>query len=514
MRLPFPERVPLGYVVCFAGILSAVQLLQGTDPGFSLCSFLFIVIAAFAFNIAGGLTRPSGGYIFFYSTLAVIVGIFWKAFIGERADSDLLQPLLTIQASLGGIVAMCFAAFVSRRLARKPPLLPNLADENLRQASIGCLITGLCLTVILTVTSHEGGSVLSILSQLNGFLPLAMILGIIYEIRKSHGTRSVNLLVFIAGGTLLFVGLISFSKQGIFSVPLCWILAAASQRYKVTRYQAIGFMLACAFMVYYLVPYSQYGRDFRVYPTTESDSGTPITATEAFIINFDTTVTLLAEPVYVRQQYEQAAVPGRVDDVPAYFGTPQGFFDRLQMLSMDDAIINVTEQRGRFGLAPIVWDFENFVPHFLWPGKPTLRVGNLYAHEIGMISPDDLTTGISFSPIGEAFHIARWVGIFLIAPILWIMLFTLFDSLCGDIRQYPWGLLVLVLFGHVAPEGGFGSLIYMFWFGAIAVVFAAWSAIYVMPLIGFMMTAGKGGRLRSAVTVRSIPRRLPSVPPS
>ncbi|HUZ93991.1 MAG TPA: hypothetical protein VMU57_03690, partial [Edaphobacter sp.] len=126
VRLPFPERVPLGYAASFAVILGAVQLFQGTDPAFSLCSFLFIVIAAVAFNMAGGLTRPSGGYVFFYSILAVILGLSWKAFIGEPADSNLTQPLLTIEATLGGMVGMCFAVFVSRKLAKKTPLLPNL----------------------------------------------------------------------------------------------------------------------------------------------------------------------------------------------------------------------------------------------------------------------------------------------------------------------------------------------------------------------------------------------------
>lgn len=514
MRLPFPERVPLLYPVIFAVLLCTAQLIQGTDLIFSLCCFLFIIIAAITFNLAGGFTRPSGGYVFFYSILAVIIGVFWKACIGERADSNLLQPLVTIEAALGGIIAMFAAVYLSRKLTTKRAILGGLDIENMRQASIGCMVVGLFLTTIFYVVPVQAGSVLSAIGQLNGFLPLALILAVIYEIRKSGGTRSINLPVLISGGVIFFQGLVGFSKQGIFTPALCWALAAASQRYKITLYQIIGFTLAGAFMVYYLVPYSQYGRNFRVFASAESDAGVPITAIDAFWGNLDASVSLLTELGYVRQQYEQAAVPGRVDNVPAYFDTPQGFFDRLQMLSIDDAIINVTEQRGPFGLWPIVFDFENFVPHFLWPGKPTLGIGNMYAHEIGMIAPDDFSTGVSFSPIGEAFHIARWVGIFLIAPILWIMLFTLFDSLCGDIREYPWGLLVLVLFGHIAPEGGFGGLIYMLWYGAITVIFAALAAIYVMPILGYIATGTKRARLRRVPVVRSIPRRLPPVRPS
>jgi hypothetical protein len=512
VRLPFPERVPLRYAVGFAAFLCVAQLIQGTTPLFSLCAFCFIVVATITFNFAGGFTRASGGYVFFYAILAVILGLFWKACIGEPADSNLTQPILTMEAALGGITAMFMAVFVSQKLTTKRVILADMGSENFLQASIGCMIAGLSITAALIVVPHESGSVLSALGQLNGFLPLAMILGVIYQVRKSGGTQSVNLPVLISGAGIFFLGLLGFSKEGIFTPVLCWVLAAASQRYKVSFYQAIGLILALSFMVYYLVPYSQYGRNFR--GSGESETGAPIDPTEAFWANVDVAVSLLSHLEYVREQFQRSEAPARIEGIPAYFDTPQGFFDRLQMMAIDDAIINVTEERGPFGLSPIVFGFENFVPHFLWPGKPTIGMGNLYAHEIGMIGPEDFSTGVSFSPIGEAYHLARWSGIFILAPVLWILLFTLFDSLCGDVRKNPWGLLVLVMFGHVAPEGGLGSIMYMLWYGAINVTFASLAAVYVMPLIGSILTASKGTKLRRIAPVRSIPRRVAPIPSS
>jgi hypothetical protein len=515
VRLPFPERVPLGYAVSFAAILGAVQLMQGTDPAFSLCSFLFIVVAAVAFNIAGGLTRPSGGYVFFYAILAVILGIFWKAFIGERADSNLLQPLVTMEATLGGMVAMCVAVFVSRKLTRRIPFLPNLADENLLQASIGCMITGLFLTAVINFVPYENGSIISALGQLNGFLPLGMILGVIYEIRKSRGTRSVNLPVLISGGAIFFIGVVGFSKLGMFTPLLCWAIAAASQRYRLAAYKAGGLVVVVFLMVYYLVPYSQYCRIFKVTPSTAAETGVELSPASAFRQNMETSFSFLTRLDEVRELARQTEIPlARVDGIPAYYNTPQGFFDRLQMVSMDDAIVNVTEQRGPLGPALIVFSFENWIPHVLWPGKPSQGLGNIYAHEIGMIGPDDQTTGISFSPMGEGFHLAGWIGIFLILPALWIALFTLFDSLCGDIRAAPWGLLVIVVFSHMAPEGGLSGIIYMMWFTNLSVVFAALAAIYVMPLLGYLATGSKAADLGRRVIIRSVPRRLPPIPPS
>ena len=495
-------------MIVFAALLCAVQLIQGTDPAFSLCFFLFTIIATFAFNLAGGFTRPSGGYVFFYATLAVIIGVFWKAVIGEPADSNLTHPLLFMEASLGGMVGMCFAVLVSRQFRKKIPILPNLANEKLLQAAIGSLIAGIVFIAILMLIPHGEGSFLAALNQLNGFLPLAMILGIIYEIRRSGGTRSVNVPVLVSGLTIFFLGLISYSKQGIFTPLLCWALAAASQRYRLSGYKIIIFLGLLLFAGYYLVPFSQYGRNFRVFPTSKAETGVDISPMDAFLKNTETSFTYLTQLNDVRERTKQTEAPARIEGIPAYYDTPQGLFDRLQMIAMDDAIINVTEERGPFGLMPIYLSFENWVPHFLWPGKPAFKLGNFYAHEIGMLNPDDVTTGISFSPIGEGFHLARWTGILLILPALWIALFTLFDSLCGDIRLSPWGLLAIVIFAHEAPEGGLNGIIYLLWFSAISMSVAVLAAIYVMPTLGYIATGSKAVRLQRNVVVRSIPRRL------
>lgn len=510
MRLPFPEHIPLRYAVGFAILLCVAQQLEGTSPPFSLCCALFIIVATFTFNFAGGLTRPSGGYVFFYAILAVILGLFWKAFLGERADSNLTQPLLTILVSLGGITAMFGAIFLSRKLTARRAFLGNIVtDANLQNAAIGCMIMGIALTLAITVLPYGNGTILSALAQLNQFLPVAIILGTIYQIRKSGGISSINSIVLISGCFAFLYGCISFSKEGIFTPLLCWVIAAASQRYKVALYQIVGFVLVMGFIVYFLVPYSQYGRGFI---TRGSDT---VSKEGAFYKNIDTSIDLLSDLGDVRQKYEAIMAEQQSNGTgPAYFNTTQGLLDRLQMLSMDDAIINVTEQQGSFGFIPIIAGFENFVPHFLWPEKPTLHYGNVYAHEIGMLAPDDDTTGISFSPMGEAYHLGRWTGIFLVAPLLWIMLFVLFDSLCGDVRTSPWGLFAIVLFAHIAPENGLSGVIYGLGTGSAGIICAALAAAYVMPILGSIFAGRGSSGVRRTRTIRSVPRRMPPLPAS
>ena len=499
MRIPYPERISLWHALGFAALLSGVQLYQGTTPSFTLCSFLFIIIATIAFNLAGGLTRPSGAYVFFYAVLGVIVGLCWKAILGEPADSHLLLPVLTMQVFLGSITAMLGAVFISRRLTSKRAWLGSLVtNENIQNATVGCMATGLIVSFAMIFAERQSGSVLSALSQLNRFLPMAMILGVIYQIRKSGGTSSVNIPVLVSGAALFFFGLIGFSKEALFTPFLCWVIAAGSLRYKLNRYQIVGGILVAIFMQQFLVPYSQYGRNFR------SETGS---ITE----NFNTAINLLSNLEDTRQRAEQNIQDAYEAKTQGYYNTPQGLFDRLQMISPDDMLINGTERSGSFGYSPIVMGFANLVPRVFWPNKPSINFGNFYAHELGGLAEDDVTTGISFTPSGEGYHIDRWIGIFLVAPVLWILLFTLYDSLCGSVRDSPWGLLVIALFSHMAPEGGLGGVIYMLGFSALSIALAALSAAYVMPLFGMLFKGPGQVAVRRSVPVQSTPRTVSTV---
>ncbi len=465
MRVPFPVHIPLVAATGFAVILFAVQLLQGTALAFAICSFLFIIIATLAFNLAGGFSRPSGAYVFFYALLGVIFGLIWKALLGERADSNLVMPQLTIQVFLGGITAMLVAVFISRKLSLRRGLLQNIIPESrMQNATIGCLVTGLAITLIFMFIPKGSGSFLSALAQVNRFLPMAMILGVVHEIRKSGGTRSLSLPVLVAGTVIFLIGLIGYSKEGIFTPILCWFVAAGSQRYRLSFQQVVGGGALFLLMVLFLVPYAQIGRN--------SEQGN---------------VELLSNLGQVRSQYNTSTEDSYADSAQGYYNSPQGFADRLQMISVDDALIDVTERNGSFGLEPVIAGFENLVPRVFWPNKPSIGYGNVYAHEIGGLPEDDTTTGVSFTPTGEAFHMARWVGIFLVAPLLWIMLFTLFDSLCGDTRLSPWGLLLTAYFAHNAPEGLLGGVIYDLGFGTFGILVAALSAAYLMPVIGSLI---------------------------
>jgi hypothetical protein len=501
VRLPFPERVPLTPVCGFAAALCALQLYQGTALGFSVCCFLFILIVAKAFNVAGGLTRPSGGYIFSFAVLGVIIGLVWKAVLGERADSNLAVPMITIEVYLCAACSLLLAAYVSKRLTPEKGLLDSfLPDDKMQSAAVGCMAVGVALAVIFAlIPPPEPGTFLSALNQLNRFLLLAVFLGTIHTIRSSGGTRSMNLPALISAGAFFTTGVLIFSKEGIISPFLCLVLAAASQRYKVTPGQILAALLWGFFIFQYLVPYSQYGRNFH---------------TDSILGNVDVAIPMLMDLGHVRDEFEKTQAGEDEQAAWGYFNTHQGFMDRLQMISVDDELNALTERGVVPGpYVPLLLYFQNLLPHFILPNKVQWGGGNLYARQIGFLGAEDTGTGISFSPAGEAFHLARWGGILIIAPILWIMTFTLFDSLCGDTRKSPWGLLIILVFAHVAPEGSLGILIYTLGYGAFGILFAALTVSYLMPLLGEVLSGGnkKIVRLQASNPIRSSPNRIRSL---
>jgi len=480
VRIPFPEHVPLNRVAIFAGALFAIQMYQGTAFYFSAGCVAFILIAAFAFNAAGGLTRCSGAYVFFYSLLVVIVGLCYKAYLGEPAESNLIVPQTDIAAYLGSITSMFVAVLVNRRLTRRSGLMQNMLKESgMYRASIGCIVFGVFGASIIALLGEEGARISSAYNQINQLFPLGIIIGVMYEIRHTHGRRSVNLpVVFAIVYVFIFYGLFSFSKAGMLLPLVCWALPVCALRYRLTFLQMGSCIFALFIIFHYLTPYADYGRNFR---------GDTHTITQ----KIDLTVRLLEHPDQTRQKYLDTTV----GDSGGYYNTPQGFWGRLQFISVDDSLINITDHGHVFGLWPIKATFLNAIPHFIWPNKPPLILGNNYMHEINgqPLNEGDTSTGISFSATGEAYHWAKWVGVLIAAPLIWLLLFVVLDSLIGDIRTSPWGLLVLAMLSHTAPEGMLSGAIAFLTFGVEAIIFCALFATFVAP---FFATAVLGPERR------------------
>jgi hypothetical protein len=467
MRIPFPERVNLTHVLIFATALCFVQIFEGTNPFFSGCVFCFLLVAAIGFNIAGGIVYPSGAFIFFNAIFTVVLPGVTKAILREPADSNLLVPVRTIEVYLLGMVAMLAAAIFSRRFRPRKALIAGMLPAgSLHAAYVGCAVLAILMTFYLTVFPNVSvGSFSSFIVQVNRFPLLTFVLGIIYTVHRTNGRRSVS-------GPLLFMiaflsanGLLSFSKELFLAPFFAWAVTAALLQYRLHWINIVAFVAGLYLVVAFMVPYAQYGRNI-------TDSGLSQVQLAAY---------LLTHMDEVREGYaEDTAVVGKVH----YYNEHLSLLDRLDIVAGDDALIDVADHEGAYGYLPIFVGFENLIPHVFFPNKPMTLIGNVYGHQIGILPDDDETTGISFSPSADAYREGLVMGVIVAEPLLLMLIFVILDSVIGDVRLNPVGLLTTMLVSRLAFEGALAGNIGLIGQALFTNVLAAYVCAYVLPMLG------------------------------
>jgi len=227
-------------------------------------------------------------------------------------------------------------------------------------------------------------------------------------------------------------------------------------------------IVGLAFGIYYLVPYSQYVRNFG--GTTRAE-------------NIAAAVQYLGDLNGTRKTYLDIIADIDIANEPHLYDKREGFLDRLVILAPDDALIDLTERGNVFGLEPTFQGYANLVPHFIWHDKKVYNTGNLYAHELGELSEDDDLTGVSFSPVADAFHQAKWLGILLLLPISAFLAFLIVDSVAGSSKYSVWAILPILEVTHVASEAGLGGTVYLSTYWVIAIVFAYWCTRIAVPFV-------------------------------
>jgi hypothetical protein len=493
MRIPLISRIRFGPAAVFASVVFVLQMLEGTDLKFAALCWIYVMISTTAFNLAGGFVYPSGWFIFFNAALTSIVGVTYKIFLGEPGQSNLRAPLTTMLAYCIGMTSMMFVVMLVRKIAPRRALLADMGfGEDMNRAALGAFVLGAVLEA-LSYTVQENGSLLSAIRQVNFFTQMSILLATFYQVKKTNGRQSTNWIVWTAGIYLFILGgILGFSKFGALVSFVTWISAAIAAGHDFTRKQVILIFCGFAFFQMYLVPYSQVGRTLRAdEPTILSDA--------------KVAQSLVAHLGDVRDEYGKEQRDIQVDESRAHlYSSAQGFFDRLNMLAPDDALTAYSDEGNFEGLLPTWWAITNVIPHFIWKDKPFYFTGNMYAREIGMIAEENDSTGVSFSPTADAYHQAGFFGVLLIVPPTLFVLFLVMDSLSGDIRKSPWGILFCVLCAHSAPEGMIGGQIYIATYAALGVILMALMAKYVLPLISGILTNSDRTRVRKTADFKPV----------
>lgn len=479
MVLPFPTRIPVFKAFLFTSLLVLVELLEGTDPVYSALIFSFFMLSVFAFNIAGGFSRPSGGYIFFFAVLAVELGTVRKAFTGQAAQTNLDDPLLLMSVHVAVMGSMLFAAYFTRMFVKTQDGMAGVMkvrNINYSESSIGCFVLWILMTQIIPMLPGGGGQILHSLNIVNPFLLLSVFLGTIAAVRNSGGTRSTTALTLLLMIYMFMNGLSIFSKQGMLTSVALWLIGASWARFRL-RPIHIAFLICFAIATQYVFSPLATLRDE---PSTENKS------------NWDVAWYYLFHHDELVRKAAEHTPSGDLANTLFYFGKPDGIFDRLSMLPNDGLLIAYTGQGHYFGYKALRYYFENWVPHLIDPHKlEGVSVGgNAYMHELGGLADEDTTTGISFSPSAELFHIGGWMCVLLVSPLIFLLTFASTDAVCGDLRRQPWGLGMLFIFAHVAPEGGIGGAISATWLNNVGTMVAIYGCGYITPVLGSLFRSG------------------------
>ena len=468
MRVPIPERFSFQAILIFMSLVFVGQMIVGTDFIFAILTAAFIGIWALAFNIAGGIQYTSGAFIFFNGLLTAIFGLIVKILLLEPGERNLVSPRNTMFCYCVGMAAMAIAAFLARNLRSRQALIKNFDSlAAMKTGAVTCLILTLLIVASSGLTS-QGGTIGSAIAQINRFPLMGIMLATTYEVRVSGGKRSTNWIVWTGMILDIVFGLTSFSKEGMLIGPAAWILAAALNRFSFSWRQIFVCILGLAFTTYYLVPYSQYVRNFHGATGAE---------------NAAVAVLYLSDLNRTRELYLDAIAEIDVANEPHLFDQREGFLDRIVMLAPDDTLIDYTDRGHVFGLEPTFQMYANIVPHFIWQGKAVYNTGNLYAHELGQLADDDVTTGISFSPTADAYHQAKWLGLLLLLPIDLVIAFLITDSLAGSSKNSIWAMLPILEVAHLAPEAGLNGVVYLSTYWVVAILFLYWATQVAPSLV-------------------------------
>ncbi len=476
MRIPYPTRVNINHVLIVVLFLLFAQLLDGTDPVFAFLACTAMVFSALAFNILNGMATVSGAYVLFTAIPTFIILIFVKVLYWEPSNRHFEQPMLTISATALGWAGIVAAAALSGKFSTRKNIVRFRARdlENLKNTSAGLLVIGLISQILLTnYNTGASGTIWTALNQLNIFIPMATILATYYEICISRGTRSMNWIVLVSILYVAGFGFIAASKQGMYAPFFSYFLVCAALDYRFRPLQVIAILSWLAFAVGFLFPWAQYARSMTRQAT--------LTAT------VDATLSLLKNPDTIPAMYQWYAdslkMNEDINQVALCYDHPHGLIDRESLICQDDRLIDVTQHAGAVGPAYLIAGFEMVIPHFVWPGRLTLSLGNVYGRETNEASSEDYTTAVAFAPIGDAYREFGWSGIVVVMPIMYFLTFIILNGVFGDARESPWGL-VLVAYAAFAAPGLLLPVHPQLWGHYIPLIlFVMWLTRYVAPQV-------------------------------
>jgi hypothetical protein len=427
------------------GMLGFAQFVIGTDPTFTALVLLFTGLWLITVKILGGIKTIFGLCVGFMGAQHIVISQVAKAFMGQRPDTPLHQPVLTMQIYVLGMAMILLAAVITR--ARpiqgiKPILVPEMRLDHLRMLAI--VFTALMFARYAALSGVV--SELHILLQFDFITPTAVATSTAYVVLSSNKRRAFGMMTFLSVAVPFLFG-IAFSQRKESSYALIiFVVTAIAFGFKFKVWHYIIAAVAGYFFIAIVFPFALYARG--------------ITRSETFIKSlgksWDVFLDVAANPAKYQKLAAAAPPP---EDVAArrmyYYGFPEPNLDRMSLVIVTDALVQATVLKGQTGWETIDEGFDMVVPRAFNQGKEIVGTSNKIAQRApGVVNDLDRTTSITLGFFLEGFLSFGWLGAaftpFLIALTYFIIYrFVLYEGLKSNV----WACALFVFLPWTFSEG-------------------------------------------------------------
>ncbi len=355
----------------------------------------------------GGFTTLNGICVALFGVSEMLIPRVAKIAYGQPAESRLLSPALYYDVLLAGCFLLFLISWFFKPSADQSGATDKwvFSDRELKIFSwLGCFWV-LFSQVIVSSNLVTGSSQLAgIFAYADSIKYFGFCCAIAYRIRKTGGSSNLNALIVFYGGFLTLSGVFGFWKEAMLTPPLLFILVSFIHQFRWRKIHILVFACFAVLYVSIISPAATLGHSW-----VASRYGVdPDIAVKALFAD------LIENPGLLINAAESLDDQENSDEVDGdYYGHGQNFLLRITTVGVADLLLNYTEKNHFFGMEPM-FDSISIVPRSV-RGAASFNMGNFLAREIGVLGPEDFTTGIAFSFFSTAYALDGWTSLFMLS---------------------------------------------------------------------------------------------------
>jgi hypothetical protein len=405
-------------------VLAAGQLLIGTDPYFTLLVVGFTILWLMSVKLCGGIKTLTGITVGYLGFQHLVCSQFAKLIFGQRPDTPLLQPILTMEVYFVGILATFLACLLAQLpcFTKIRPILPaQITADRLRVIAY--------LSVALMILRYMGSPQLGVggirfLMNFDFITPMAAASVTAYQMLKTEGKKFIHPLTYFCVGVPFLIAIIGFQrKEAIYSIVIIFAVAVAYG----FRFKAVHFLAGIGLLYFFQFVFFPFALYYRSEVKRTNDLARNLS------MAWEALGDVIANPMEYQKEEKFRPTSYDATRLLYYDQRPSPTLDRLTTVIITDALVHVGKMQGTYGWKTIAYGFDMVVPRIFNEDKPILGTSNLIARMApGMVGPEDYGTQITMGYFGEGYLSFRMAGVFGISFVTMFVFLVLSRIMFGD----------------------------------------------------------------------------------